>query len=135
MGKSLISIYCVVVSQSGEKWFAHEPAFYYFCYFAKKVTNLRRKSRVKVQKSRVKVQKVGSKSTLLICEENYYFTKKLLNCKITNLRRKLLFCEENYYSTEKMIPKVVHYVLFYKLQYKNPNLLPLGLIIFLIQKL
>ena len=29
MGKSLISIYCVGVSQSGEKWFAHELAFYY----------------------------------------------------------------------------------------------------------
>ena len=29
MGKSLISIYCIGVSQSGEKWFVYEPAFYY----------------------------------------------------------------------------------------------------------
>ena len=67
-------------------------------------------------KSGVKVKKVGSKSTLLICEENYYsgkkitiLRKKLLICeenyqfaeKITILRRKLLFCEENYYSAKK----------------------------------
>ena len=82
-----------------------------FCenyYFTKKITNLRRKSRVKVQKSGVKVQKSGVKvhitnlrrkllfheenyqvAKLLICEEDYYFAKK-----ITNLLRKLLICEK-----------------------------------------
>ena len=62
-------------------------------YFTKKITNLRRKSRVKVQKSGLKSKKVGSKSTLLILEENYYFAKK------TNILR--VICEENYYFAKK----------------------------------
>ena len=43
-----------------------------FCenyYFTKKITNLRRKSRVKVQKSGIKVQITNLRRKLLICEE------------------------------------------------------------------
>ena len=46
-------------------------------------------------------EKMGSKSTLIICEENYTFTKKITKRKqgvkvhVTTLQRKLLFHEEN----------------------------------------
>ena len=61
----------------------------------------KKKAGSKSKKLGPKSKKVGSKSKLLICE-NYYFAKKLPNCKITILQRKLLFCEENYYFAKKI---------------------------------
>ena len=71
----------------------------------KKITNLRRKSGVKVQKSEVKVhitnlrKKVGSKSTLLICKENYYSAKKT---HITDSEGRTSLCFINY--SRKILP-------------------------------
>ena len=90
-----------------------------FCenyYFTKKITNLRRKSRVKVQKIVIKVQKSGVKvqitnlrRKLLICEEKSrdQSPKSGVKVHITNLQRKLLFHKEttklqNYYFARKI---------------------------------
>ena len=75
-----------IITQTQQIWLT------LFCenyYFTKKISNLRRKSRVKVQKNGIKVQKSGVK------------------VHITNLRRKLLFHKEitkfqNYYSAKKI---------------------------------
>ena len=65
------------------KWVKGLTLFCENYYFTKKIINLRRKSRIKVQKRGVKVQKSGIK------------------VHITNLQRKVLFCEENYCSTKR----------------------------------
>ena len=89
--------------QPCQGWFFLLTLFCENYYFTEKIINLRRKLLFCEEKVGSKSKKVGSESTLLICEEIYYFTKKITKLqdyhftkKITILRRKLPICEEKY---------------------------------------